>query len=92
MNKKVLIIGPSPFKSKGGMATVIQEMLESEVLNNEFDLEMHESYRDGNIFYRLLFSIYSFINLYLYIKNMIFFIYTWLLMEVLLEKDYILIF
>lgn len=76
MNKKVLIIGPSPFKSKGGMATVIQEMLESEVLNNEFDLEMHESYRDGNIFYRLLFSIYSFIKfVFIYKKYDIFHIH-----------------
>ena len=73
MKKKVLIIGPSPFKSKGGMATVIQEMLESEVLNNDFDLEMHESYRDGNVFYRLLFSIYSFIKfLFIYKKFNIF--------------------
>ena len=38
MNKRVLIIGPSPVKSKGGMATVTQEMLESEVLNSDFDL------------------------------------------------------
>lgn len=73
MNKKVLIVGPSPYKSKGGMATVIQEMLESEILNNDFNLEMHESYRDGNIFYRLLFSIYSFIKfLFIYKKYDIF--------------------
>lgn len=65
---KVLIVGPSPTKSKGGMATVIQEILESDILNNEFDLEIHESYRDGNIFYRLLFSIYSFIK-FLFIYN-----------------------
>ncbi|MFR4479036.1 MAG: glycosyltransferase family 4 protein [Fusobacterium sp.] len=76
MKKKVLIIGPSPFKSKGGMATVIQEMLESEVLNNDFDLGIHESYRDGNIFYRLLFSIYSFIRfLFIYKKYDIFHIH-----------------
>ena len=59
--KKVLIIGPSPTNSKGGMATVIQEMLESKVLNNNFNLKIHESYRDGNVFYRLLFSIYALI-------------------------------
>ena len=76
MNKRVLIIGPSPLKSKGGMATVIQEMLESEILNNDFDLEMHESYRDGNIFYRLIFSIYSFIKfLFIYKKYDIFHIH-----------------
>ena len=76
MNKKVLIIGPSPYKSKGGMATVIQEMQESEILNNGFDLEIHESYRDGNIFYRLLFSIYKFIKfLFIYKKYDIFHIH-----------------
>lgn len=73
MNKRVLIIGPSPLKSKGGMATVIQEMLESEILNKDFELGMHESYRDGNIFYRLIFSIYSFIKfLFIYKKYDIF--------------------
>lgn len=73
MKKKVLIIGPSPTRSKGGMATVIQEMLESKILNNDFDLEMHESYRDGNIFYRLIFSIYSFVKfLFIYKKYDIF--------------------
>lgn len=76
MKKKVLIIGPSPYKSKGGMATVIQEMLESEILNNDFNLEMYESYRDGNILYRLLFSIYSFIKfLFIYKKYDIFHIH-----------------
>lgn len=66
---KVLVVGPSPTRSKGGMTTVIQEMLESDILNNEFDLEMHESYRDGNIFYRFLFSIYGIIKfLFIYKK------------------------
>lgn len=74
--KKVLIIGPSPTNSKGGMATVIQEMLESKVLNNNFNLKIHESYRDGNVFYRLLFSIYAFIKfLFLYNEYDIFHIH-----------------
>ncbi|MDY3059065.1 MAG: glycosyltransferase family 4 protein [Fusobacterium sp.] len=76
MNKRVLIIGPSPVKSKGGMATVTQEMLESEVLNSDFDLGVHESYRDGNLFYRILFSIYGFIKfLFIYNKYDIFHIH-----------------
>lgn len=58
--KKILIIGPSPTKSKGGMATVIKEMLSSDILSENYQLDLHESYRDGNLIYRILFSIYSF--------------------------------
>ena len=36
---KVLVVGPSPTKSKGGMATVIEEIAKDKRLNGKFDIE-----------------------------------------------------
>lgn len=33
---KVLIVGPSPTRSKGGMATVIEEIEKDKILNYQF--------------------------------------------------------
>ena len=63
---KILVIGPSDTRSKGGMATVISDMRNSEVI--EYDLDFHESYIDGSFLTRLLFSIYAFIR-FLFIQN-----------------------
>lgn len=52
----VLEIGPDPVYSQGGMATVIQGLLDSEEFNNEFDVEMHPSFEDGPMLHRLYFS------------------------------------
>lgn len=54
---KVLVIGPSDTKSRGGMATVISDMRNSKVLNQTHHIEIHESYIDGNVICRLLHSI-----------------------------------
>lgn len=71
------MIGPSPYRSKGGMATVIKGMEDSCELNSKFDINIHESYIDGNIIKRLLFSIYSFIQfLFVYKKYDIFHIHV----------------
>ena len=66
---KVLIIGPSPTKSKGGMATVIEEIQSDSKLNEQFDIDIYESYIDGNKLKVLLFSAISFIRFYFTKRN-----------------------
>lgn len=64
MNKrrKILVIGPSPTRSRGGMATVIEEIEKDKNLNEQFDIDVYESYIDGNKFIRFFYSIYAFIK------------------------------
>lgn len=57
---KVLVVGPSITKSKGGMATVIRDISESELLNKEHDINIFSSYIDGNVFKRIIYSIVSY--------------------------------
>ena len=59
---KVLVVGPSPTRSKGGMATVIEEIAKDKMLNAKFDIDIYESYVDGNKLRVLLFSMFSFIG------------------------------
>lgn len=74
---KILTIGPSPYRSKGGMATVIKGMEEDHKLNSEFDLDVYESYIDGNLVIRLFFSIHSFIRFcFIYKKYDVFHIHV----------------
>lgn len=44
---KVLVVGPSPTRSKGGMATVIEEIAKDKMLNAKFDIDIYESYVDA---------------------------------------------
>lgn len=55
MGMNVLVIGPDPKKSHGGMATVIQETLD--IGFSDFDLRMLPSYVDGTLTTRLAASI-----------------------------------
>lgn len=66
---RILEIGPSTTRSKGGMSTVISGISESEELNGIHDIDLFESYIDGNILRRLLFSICSYFKLYKLYKN-----------------------
>lgn len=66
---KILIIGPSPTRSKGGMATVIEEIANDKELNAEFDIDIHESYIDGSKIVRLFYSMYAFIKFCFIRKN-----------------------
>lgn len=59
---KVLVIGPSIKKSKGGMSTVISEMKADKNLCDEFNLDFYESYIDGNKMKVLCFSVYSYMR------------------------------
>lgn len=58
---KVLIIGPSITKSKGGMATMIKGLMDSEFLSNN-NLSFYASYIDGSFFIRLIYSIFAYIR------------------------------
>lgn len=66
---KILVIGPSPVRSKGGMATVIEEIIKDKKLNEEFEIDVYESYIDGNKLKVLLFSVISFIRFYFTKRN-----------------------
>lgn len=66
---KVLVVGPSPTRSKGGMATVIEEIAKDKMLNTKFDIDIYESYVDGNKLRVLLFSMFSFIKFYFTKRN-----------------------
>lgn len=66
---KILVIGPSPTRSKGGMATVIEEIEKDKVLNSKFDIDIYESYIDGNKLSVLFFSVLSFIKFYVTKSN-----------------------
>ncbi len=59
---KVLVIGPSPVRSKGGMATVIEEIKNDVDLNRKFDIDIFESFIDGGIFKRMIYSVWAFIK------------------------------
>lgn len=59
---KVLVVGPSPDRSKGGMATVIKEIRDDVKLNSEFDIDIFESFVDGGKIKRLLFSVLAYVR------------------------------
>lgn len=67
--KRILVVGPSPTRSKGGMATVIEEIEKDKKLNEQFDIDVYESYIDGNKFVRLFYSIYAFVKFYFTKRN-----------------------
>lgn len=66
---KILVIGPSSTRSKGGMATVIEEIEKDKKLNEQFEIDIYESYIDGNKLVRLFYSIYAFIKFYFTKRN-----------------------
>ena len=59
---KILIVGPSDKKSRGGMATVVGDIRNSSVLNKLYDIDIHESYIDGNFFARLIHSVAMYVK------------------------------
>lgn len=74
---KVLVIGPSDTGSRGGMATVIAGIRDSKNLNQEFDIEVHPSYVDGNIVVRAAYSVYKYLKFLMsYRKYDLFHIHT----------------
>lgn len=57
---KVLVVGPSPDRSRGGMATVIQEIRDDKKLNKEFDIDIFDSFIDSNIIVRGIYSVWAY--------------------------------
>ena len=53
---KLLVIGPSIKKSKGGMASVIRQEAESPYLNEKLQMKIFSSYCDGKPWKRMLYS------------------------------------
>ena len=66
---KVLVVGPSPIKSKGGMSTVIEEIQKDAELNTKFDIDIYESYIDGNKIKVLFYSLFAIIRFYFTKRN-----------------------
>ena len=56
---KILMIGPSVVKAKGGMSTVIQEIYDDKIFENSCEIDLYESYVDGNKVKVALFSLWS---------------------------------
>ena len=74
---KILVVGPSGTRSRGGMATVINGIQGSAVLNGRYDIDIFESYIDGSLPVRLLYSLYAFLKfLFIYRKYDLFHIHT----------------
>ena len=66
---RVLVIGPSPTKSKGGMATVISEISGDKKLCEKYNIDIYESYIDGGIITRTVYCVYAFVVFWLTKKN-----------------------
>ena len=57
---RILVIGPSPTRSKGGMATVISEIAGDQDLCRKYNIDIYESYIDGGLMTRTIYSIFAF--------------------------------
>lgn len=54
---RVLMIGPHPSRSFGGMSTVIQEILTSKSINSSYSIDMWPSFVDGPLIRRAAYSL-----------------------------------
>lgn len=59
---KILEVGPSEARSRGGMAEVIRGIRESKVLSGGFEVDSFPSYIDGSLPVRLLYSLYGYLR------------------------------
>lgn len=55
--RKVLMVGPHPSRSFGGMATVIGQILNSEEIASRYEIDMWPSFVDGRLIQRAAYSI-----------------------------------
>lgn len=58
---RILVLGPD-VHSKGGMATVIQNCIQSDKLNAEYDIVNYPTYRGGNALSRGVFSLSQYLK------------------------------
>ena len=74
---RILEIGPSETKARGGMSEVIRGIRESGVLGREFEIDSFPSYIDGSLPVRLFYSLYGYLRfLTCYRKYDLFHIHT----------------
>ena len=74
---RVLEIGPSETRARGGMSEVIRGIRESGALGREFEIDSFPSYIDGSLPVRLLYSVYGYLRfLACYRKYDLFHIHT----------------
>lgn len=74
---KILEIGPSETRARGGMAEVIRGIRESAVLRREYEIDSFPSYIDGCLPVRLLYSVWGYVRfLTCYRKYDLFHIHT----------------
>lgn len=59
---KVLVVGPSDTKSRGGMASVIKDIRNSKLLNEQFQIDIFPSYIDGNAALRHAYSAAAYLK------------------------------
>lgn len=66
---KILVIGPSPTRSKGGMATVISEIRDDRKLSEKYDIDVFASYIDGRKLKKACFTVFAFLKFCLTKRN-----------------------
>lgn len=59
---KVLVVGPSDTKGRGGMSSVIKDIRTSKLLNEKFRLDVFASCIDGNAVARRLYSVGAYLK------------------------------
>lgn len=59
---RILEIGPSETRARGGMSEVIRGIRESGALRQEFEIDSFPSYIDGSLPIRLLYSLYGYLR------------------------------
>lgn len=57
--KKILVIGPSRKRTKGGMAAVISQEMDDKQMQEEFFMHAYSSYREGKPALRILYSAWK---------------------------------
>lgn len=62
MKTKVLEIGPSCTKARGGMSTVLLQIKQDKSLNEQYDIDFHASYVDGSLPVRLVYSVLAYLK------------------------------
>lgn len=74
--KRILEVGPGPKYSKGGIATVISTIMNDKKLLQQFKIDIHESYCEGNLIKRISFSIIMYLKfIFIYKKYDVFHIH-----------------
>lgn len=57
MKKRVLIVGPSITETKGGMATVIKNMLDDRMLNTKYEISYVISHTEKSAVHKILYTL-----------------------------------